>query len=97
MYPVTVYGTPDGAVCSTGNETTVYFFPLTLCGVTVALAALEASFKKPGGERATSSFAFQPAFAAITVVFCASATGASPPPPASCPSGSAGRERRAVC
>jgi hypothetical protein len=27
MYPVSVYGTPEGAFVSTGKDTTVYFLP----------------------------------------------------------------------
>src|SRR5437667_9051169 len=96
IYPLTLYGRPDGAFCSTANVTTVYFLPFTFrCDTDAGL--VEASFRKPGGERRTSSFCANGLLALIVVVFGASACGASPPPPASCPSGSAGRERNEFC
>ena len=62
-----------------------------------AFLAAEASFRNPGGDNERSSFCTHVPLASMTVVFGASGTGASPPPPASWPSGSAGRERRAFC
>jgi hypothetical protein len=91
--PLSEYATPDGDFASTGKETTVYFFPATDCIFTVALGAIAASFRKPGGESVISSFAVHAAVAAMFAVFAVSAPGSNPPPPGSIPVlGSAGRD-----
>src|SRR5678816_2430089 len=95
MNPLIVYDPPDGAFASTGNETTVYFFPPIDSDFAVAFVAAAASFRNPGGERLIHVFAAQLALAAMFAVLEASAPGSKPPPPGSNPVlGSAGRDCR---